>query len=323
MYITSTGKFVTMKDITSSVYDFEDLIQGNFLYVDKTEYIWQLIRPAKEMYFLWRPRRFGKSLTHSTLKAVFEGKKELFKGLALYDKPYNWKKSPVIHLDMNRWYFSTLEKMEKRFQLMLLEQASLNNAELQISSSDTMFHTLIKTLHDRDGDVVVLLDEYDKPILNFHLNITPEKCSDFLNALEIFYSVIKEKADMLRLVFITGVIRFCHVSLFSDWNNLTDISMDARYATMFGYTQDELEENFGDRISALAGQEDVEAYKRISALAGQEDVEAYKGKINKWYNGYRFHKNAQTVYNPGSLAQFFEKAENSTTTGFQPGRPLF
>ena len=87
-----------MKDLTSSVYNFEDLIQGNFLYVDKTEYIWQLIRPAKAMYFLSRPRRFGKSLTLSTLKAVFEGKKELFKGLAIYDKPYDWKPYPVIHL---------------------------------------------------------------------------------------------------------------------------------------------------------------------------------------------------------------------------------
>ena len=225
VYITPTGEFVIMKDITSSVYNFEDLIQGNFLYVDKTEYIWQLIRPAKEMYFLSRPRRFGKSLTVSTLKAVFEGKKELFQGLALYDKLHDWKKSPVIHLDMNGRDFSTLEKMEERFQQMLLEQASLNNVELQFSSSDTMFHTLIKTLHDRDGDVVVLLDEYDKPVLN---NITCENRSHFLNALKIFYSVIKEKADMLRLVFITGVSKFCHVSLFSDLNNLTDISRDAR-----------------------------------------------------------------------------------------------
>ena len=305
VYITSTGEFVIMKDITSSVYNFEDLIQGNFLYVDKTEYIWQLIRPAKEMYFLSRPRRFGKSLTISTLKAVFEGKKELFKGLALYDKLHDWKKSPVIHLDMNGRDFSTLEKMEERFQQMLLEQASLNNVELQFSSSDTMFHTLIKTLHDRDGDVVVLLDEYDKPVLN---NITCENRSHFLNALKIFYSVIKEKADMLRLVFITGVSKFCHVSLFSDLNNLTDISRDARYATMFGYTQDELEENFGERISALAG---------------TQDIDAYKGKIKEWYNGYRFHKNAQTVYNPVSLAQFFEKGGEFNNYWFATGTPSF
>ena len=106
-YPQMRGEKIIMKDLTSSVYTFKDLIQGNFLYVDKTEYIWQLIRPAKAMYFLSRPRRFGKSLTLSTLKAVFEGKKELFKGLALYDKPYDWKPYPIIHLDMNGCNFSS------------------------------------------------------------------------------------------------------------------------------------------------------------------------------------------------------------------------
>ena len=182
-----------MKDLTCSVYSFEDLIQGNFLYVDKTEYIWQLIRPAKGMYFLSRPRRFGKSLTLSTLEAVFEGKKELFKGLALYDKPYDWKKHPIIHLDMNGRNFGTLEKMEHSFRQILLEQADMNGVDLQETTSDTMFHTLIKKLHDRDGDVVILLDEYDKPILN---NISKENSSDFLAALKVFYSVIKEKNGM-------------------------------------------------------------------------------------------------------------------------------
>ena len=179
-----------MKNITSSVYNFEKLRQEGYLYVDKTEYIWNLINPAGGAYFLSRPRRFGKSLTVSTLKAVFEGKKELFKGLAIYDKPYDWKPYPVVHLDMNGRDFSTLEKMEERFQQMLLEQASINNVKLQLSASDTMFHALIKALHDRDGDVIVLLDEYDKPILN---NITRENRSDFLNALRTFYSVLKEK----------------------------------------------------------------------------------------------------------------------------------
>ena len=125
-----------MKELTTSIYTFEDLINGNFLYVDKTEYIWQLIKPAKEMYFLSRPRRFGKSLTVSTLKAVFEGKKELFKGLAIYNKPYDWKTHPVIHLDMNGRDFSTLEKMEDSFRQILLEQAELNGVPLKESSSE-------------------------------------------------------------------------------------------------------------------------------------------------------------------------------------------
>ena len=292
-----------MKNITSSIYNFEDLIQGNFLYVDKTEFIWQLIQPAKEMYFLSRPRRFGKSLTVSTLKAVFEGKKELFKGLTLYDKPYDWKSYPIIHLDMNGRDFRTVEKMEERLQLMLLEQAKANNVKLSISASDTMFHELINTLYERDGDVVLLLDEYDKPILN---NIEKEDCSSFLEALKIFYSVIKEKSSLFRFIFITGVSKFCHGSLFSDLNNLTDISMDARYATMFGYTQEELEANFGDRILALAG---------------EQDIDTYKAKIKDWYNGYRFEENAQTVYNPVSLAQFFENQGKFKNYWFSTGTP--
>jgi hypothetical protein len=294
-----------MKNITSSIYNFEDLIQGNFLYVDKTEFIWQLIQPAKEMYFLSRPRRFGKSLTISTLKAVFEGKKDLFKGLALYDKPYDWKSYPIIHLDMNGRDFRTVEKMEERLQLKLLEQAKVNNVKLSISASDTMFHELINTLYERDGDVVLLLDEYDKPILN---NIEKEDRSSFLETLKIFYSVIKEKSSLFRFIFITGVSKFCHVSLFSDLNNLTDISMDASYATMFGYTQEELEANFGDRILSLAG---------------EEDIDTYKAKIKEWYNGYRFHEKAATVYNPVSLAEFFRRKGEFDNYWYDTGTPTF
>ncbi len=295
--------FIAMKDLTTSIYTFEDLIQGDFLYVDKTEYIWQLVRPAKEMYFLSRPRRFGKSLTVSTLKAVFEGKKELFKGLAIYDKPYDWKPHPIIKLDLNGRDFSTLEKMEESLRLILLEQADFNKVSLKETSSNAMFHELIKTLHDTKGDVVILLDEYDKPVLN---NISKENCRVFLDALKVFYSVIKEKNGMLRLAFITGVSKFCHVSLFSELNNLTDITMDARFATMLGYTQEEMEANFGDRLATLSG-----------------DRNELMEEIRRWYNGYRFEKNAKTVYNPVSLAKFFESGGEFSNYWFSTGTPTF
>ena len=292
-----------MKELTTSIYTFEDLIHGNFLYVDKTEYIWQLIKPAKEMYFLSRPRRFGKSLTVSTLKAVFEGKKELFKGLAIYDKPYDWKTHPVIHLDMNGRDFSTLEKMEDSFRQILLEQAKFNKVTLKERTANAMFHELISTLHDTKGDVVILLDEYDKPILN---NISKPNCHDFLDALKVFYSVIKEKNAMIRLAFITGVSKFCHVSLFSELNNLTDITMDARFATMLGYTQEEMEANFSDRLDALADNRDE-----------------LMQEIIRWYNGYRFHHNAPTVYNPVSLAKFFVSGGDFNNYWFATGTPTF
>ena len=296
-----------MKELTSSIYSFEILRREGYLYIDKTEFIWKLISSVGESYFLSRPRRFGKSLTLSTLKAVFEGKKELFNGLAIYDKPYDWKPYPVIHLDMNGRDFSTLEKMEDRFRQILLEQAEINGVDLPETSSDTMFHSLIKTLHDRDGDVVILLDEYDKPILN---NITKENIRDYLAALKNFYSVIKEKSGMLRLAFITGVSKFCHVSLFSDLNNLTDITMDARFATMLGYTQTEFEANFADRI------EEAEKNQTL----GHAD---FLAKIKNWYDGFRFEESAETVYNPVSLASFFVKGGKFNNYWFETGTPSF
>ena len=296
-----------MKDTTTSVYNFEKLRREGYLYVDKTEYIWQLINPAGESYFLSRPRRFGKSLTVSTLKAVFEGKKELFKGLAIYDKPYDWKQHPIIHLDMNGRDFSTLEKMEERFRQMLMEQAAVNGVTLKARASDTMFHELIKTLHDKGGDVVLLLDEYDKPILN---NISKENRSEFLDALKVFYSVIKEKSGMLRLAFITGVSKFCHVSLFSDLNNLTDITMDARYATMFGYTQREFESNFAEQIA-------------FAAKLLNMPKEQLLPEIKAWYDGYRFEETAESVYNPVSLASFFGNGGKFNNYWFSTGTPSF
>ena len=296
-----------MKDTTTSVYNFEKLRREGYLYVDKTEYIWQLINPAGESYFLSRPRRFGKSLTVSTLKAVFEGKKELFKGLAIYDKPYDWKQHPIIHLDMNGRDFGTLEKMEERFRQMLMEQAAVNGVTLKAGASDTMFHELIKTLHDKGGDVVLLLDEYDKPILN---NISKENRSEFLDALKVFYSVIKEKSGMLRLAFITGVSKFCHVSLFSDLNNLTDITMNAKYATMLGYTQSEFEFYFADRIEQTA--------KLLNM-----PKEQLLPEIKAWYDGYRFEETAESVYNPVSLASFFGNGGKFNNYWFSTGTPSF
>ena len=293
-----------MKDITSYVYNFEELIQGNFLYVDKTECIWQLIRPSSAGYFLSRPRRFGKSLTVSTLKAVFEGKKELFKGLAIYDKPYDWKPYPVIHLDLANCDIRTADELIKYLTWQLENIADSFHLQLRGEQLSVRFENLINDIA-ANGNVVIFVDEYDKPILN---NIADQGVGEILTVLKGFYSNIKKTESKLRFAFITGVSKFCHVSLFSDMNNLTDITMDARYATMFGYTQEELEANFGDRISTLAG---------------EQDIVAYKAKIKDWYNGYRFHKNAKTVYNPVSLAYFFENGGEFNNYWFSTGTPAF
>ena len=293
-----------MKNLTSSVYSFENLIQGNFLYVDKTEYIWQLIKPAQEMYFLSRPRRFGKSLTVSTLKAVFEGKKELFKGLALYDKPYDWKQYPVVHLDMNGFNFNSLEATENSLCRLMKETAEFHKLVLTEKRPEGMFREIITKLSEQQN-VVILLDEYDKPIL---CNISRPEAAEILSRMKSFYSVIKAFESKLRFAFITGVSKFSHVSLFSDLNNLTDITMDARFATMFGYTQEELETYFSDRIAAIAG---------------ERDLEKFKTKIKEWYNGFRFHHNTKTVYNPVSLAKFLESGGEFNNYWFSTGTPSF
>ena len=288
-----------MLDLTSYTYSFEELIRGKFLYVDKTEYIWNMIRPATAGYFLSRPRRFGKSLTVSTLKAVFQGKKELFKGLAIYDKPYDWKQYPVIHLDMGNCQAKTSEELNNFLLDTLTLLAEEYNMQLRGQSNATRFEFLIEDIA-KENPVVILLDEYDKPILNTLTTPEVTACRDVLKG---FYSSIKKCESKERFVFVTGVTKFCHVSLFSDLNNLTDISMHRDYATMFGYTQGEFETYFADRIDSACKQLNMSREELLP-------------EIKAWYDGYRFHANAETVYNPVSLAQFFTNAANSTTTGF-------
>ena len=299
-----------MKDLTSGVYSFEDMIKGKYLYIDKTEYIWKLIQPYKGFYFLSRPRRFGKSLTLSTLKAVFEGKKELFKGLAIYDKPYDWKPYPVIHLSFGDYtpVNNTIEKLDRYLHRKVLETANeLGIALPNADDSSAAFSGLMTFFKEKKQQTVILVDEYDKPILD---NITDPNVKDLLKCLKGFYSVLKDRNSRERLLFVTGVSKFCHVSLFSDLNNLTDITMDAKYATMLGYTQEEFESNFMDRIKA------AEKNQSIS----HED---FLAEIKNWYDGFRFEENAETVYNPVSLARFFEQGGKFRNYWFETGTPKF
>ncbi len=295
-----------MKNLTTSVYTFEDLIQGDFLYVDKTEYIWQMIKPAKESFFLSRPRRFGKSLTVSTLEAVFQGKKELFKELAIYDKPYDWKPHPIIHLSFGDYNVVSDAVGELPGYLMakIRRIADEHGVPVAGDTPGLCFGKLIDTL-SKQGDVVILVDEYDKPILD---NITDPHIKEIQKALKGFYSVLKDRNSQERFLFVTGVSKFSHVSLFSDLNNLTDITMDARFACMFGYTQEELEANFGDRIAALAG---------------DGDLDEFKNKIKEWYDGYRFEAGSETVYNPVSLAKFIQSGGKFNNYWFSTGTPSF
>ncbi len=296
-----------MKSITASVYTFEDLINGNYLYIDKSEYYWKLVKEAKGIYFMSRPRRFGKSLTVSALHAIFSGKRELFKGLAIDSKDYDWKVYPVIHLDFGNVKANSGEALEEYLRLRVQQEADKLGVNLKQSDSAAAFYELIAALAKDEQKVVILIDEYDKPILN---NILSPQIKDILYVLRAFYSTIKTCESMERFVFMTGVSKFSKVSVFSDLNNLEDLTMDAPFANMMGYTQEELETNFDEYLKPLAKNQKI-------------DYGDFLAKIKLWYDGFRFEKSSETVYNPVSLASFILKQGDFRNYWFATGTPTF
>ncbi len=291
--------------LTSSLYTFENMREGNYLYVDKTKYLWKMINQPMSMFFFSRPRRFGKSLTLSTLKAIFQGKKELFKNLYIWNQQYDWKSYPVIHIDMGSVYAETTDRLEENLLSLIEDNARKYNINLDKKYPNEAFIELITNLYQRDGKVVILIDEYDKPILN---NIENDNLADLQKVMKGFYSVLKTCEPYERFVFITGVGKFLKVSIFSDLNNLTDISMSDDYATMCGYTEKELKENFKDRLIPLAESKKLE-------------YEVFLDKIKNWYDGYRFSDNSENVYNPVSFTKFLENNGKFYNYWFETGSP--
>jgi len=261
-----------LKPITTSIHTFQRLIDGGYVYVDKTELLWKLVGPPSGAYFLSRPRRFGKSLTLSTFEEIFQGNRELFRGLAIYDKPFEWKTHPVIRIDLGDKQVTSAEELKTVLSLTVKEVADGHGLSLETPFPHTQFRELVVALAERDR-VVILIDEYDKPILgNIENTQEVKKIRDVLKA---FYSVIKSADRYLRFAFLTGVSKFSRVSVFSDLNNLTDLTMDARYAALCGYTQEELEANFEGYIERVAENQGC-------------TVPEVLGRIRECYNGYRF-----------------------------------
>ena len=286
-----------MEKIATDIYTFSDLRNWGFTYVDKTDELYAMASgESGKQFFIARPRRFGKSLAVSTLKSLFLGQRELFKGLAIEPK-WDWsKKWPVLHLDMG----SIQARSVDEFQALLSAHLRRRASELGVGSVEgdlpsVLFINLIDALAAKspDGCMVLLVDEYDKPLLG-HL-MKPD-VTDFRDALKAFYSVIKTFESKQRFTFITGVSKFSKVSIFSDLNNLNDWTMDARSATLFGYTHEEVRRYFPGRIHALA------------EANGLTDEVAF-GEIVKWYDGYKFHLSASPVINPVSMGQCLQKNE--------------
>ena len=286
-----------MEKVATDIYAFSELREHGFTYVDKTDVLYAMASGEwGKQFFLARPRRFGKSLAVSTLKALFEGRRDLFQGLAIEPK-WDWsKKWPVVHLDMGTMQYDTVDELTIAIKDYLRGEAlRLDvpfNEDLPLPA---IFRNLIQdaAATSADGRCVVLVDEYDKPLLKA-LN-TPDviKFRDFFKP---FYGVVKYEESRQRFTFITGVSKFSKVSIFSDLNNLNDWTLDARAATLFGYTHEEVLKYFPGCIHALA------------EANGLDDGAAFE-EIVKWYDGYRFHHAARPVINPVSLGQCFQKRE--------------
>ena len=280
-----------MKKLPLGKSDFKDIIQNNFVYVDKTKYIYDLIESG-DVFFLSRPRRFGKSLTVSTLYYLFKGEKELFEDTWIYDK-WNWEEWPIIRLDMSRLNGETVEANRFRLTLMLKEIAETYGVELEYSKPelyDVMIDELIKKLVRKyKKEVVVLVDEYDYPMLS---NITDEeeleREREFLSK---FYMMFKTNDENIRFVFITGISKFSKVSIFSKMNNLIDLTMNEEYSTMFGYVEEEIERYYREHIEVVK--------ERLNM-----SEEGFWEKIREWYNGYSWD-GKNRVYNPHSVNSLF------------------
>jgi hypothetical protein len=282
-----------MAIINTSNSTFEKFILEGCLYVDKTASIHHWIGQTSGQYFLARPRRFGKSLLISTFKAIFEGRRELFKGLAIDELDYDWNTYPVIHLNMGSCVGQDLETTKEALTNQLEREAKRLGISLTPKSPSVALTNMIDELHSNQGPVVVLVDEYDKPLLG-HLGTPLAK--EIQSLLKSFYGVIKTCEAQLRFAFITGISKFSKVSIFSDLNNLTDLSMHREAGTLLGYTQEELESNFREYIDVLKEELGV-------------DREEVLARLKRWYNGYRFHGKAPRVYNPVSTMKCFAERD--------------
>lgn len=292
---------------------FKNIIADDCLYVDKTQDIYNLIT-STQFNFLARPRRFGKSLLISTLEEIFTGNKELFKGLWIYDSDYEWKRYGVIRLDMNAIDASTPKKLEKTLNDFLDDAALLYGVDLKKDLLKTKFEELVVKVYQKAGArVVILIDEYDKPIIS-HLGAGGERLEIAKSNREIlknFYGTLKAASviEKLQFVLLTGVSKFSKAGVFSELNNLFDLTMDSKYATMLGITDEEVDRYMKEYI--------VE-YAKEAGLRYQEA----RNDIREYYNGYRFSDGTKTVYNPFSLVNFLQQRKIKNYW-FESGTPTF
>lgn len=287
---------------------FEKIRKGDMLYLDKTAYIYRMTHGASPYVFLSRPRRFGKSLLVSTLKSYFEGKKELFEGLAIEKLEKEWTAYPVLHFSLAGGKFMDKEQLESHLSFLLSEKEKLFGIESQSSLYNTRLINLIQTAYQQTGkQVVLLIDEYDAPLLD--VVHEEENLTQLRQVMRNFYSPIKDADPYLRFVFITGITKFSQVSIFSELNNINNISMQPEYAGLCGITKDEVENQLQVDIASLA--------ERLGKTY-DETLEA----ITTNYDGYHFTWPSPDVFNPFSLLAAFTNG-NLDPYWFSTGTPTY
>lgn len=289
------------------IQDFEKLRTDGYVYVDKTDLIYNLANNGY-YYFLSRPRRFGKSLLVSTMAAYFSGKRELFKGLAMENLEKDWTAYPILHIDLNTGKYDSNDSLYHVLDDFLSKlEAGYGTFHSEVTL-ELRFKGLIERIAKKEGrPVVILVDEYDKPMLQAINNNDLQE--QYRNTLKAFYSVLKTQDKYIRFAFLTGVTKFGKVSVFSDLNNLVDISMDARYQTICGITEKEMHEYFDESIQELSQKYDI-TYEETCA------------RLRRRYDGYHFVENGTGIYNPFSLLSTFS-VQRFGSYWFETGTPTF
>lgn len=287
--------------------NFEKIRMGNYLYIDKSQLIYQLVQGGS-YYFLSRPRRFGKSLLISTLEAYFEGKKELFEGLAIEQLEKEWLTYPVLHMDLNAEKFDTPEGLDQILERHLnLWEDRWEKDNREKSFSDRFVGVIRRAFEQTGRRVVILIDEYDKPMLQA---IDNDALQDmFRNTLKAFYGVLKSMDGYIKFAFLTGVTKFGKVSIFSDLNNLMDISMDDRYVEICGITEQEVHSYFEEDLNVLAQKQEM-------------DYEQVCRELKECYDGYHFTEKSVGMYNPFSLLNTFDRMKFGSYW-FETGTPTY
>ena len=289
------------------IQNFEKIRKGGYFYIDKTALIYKMVKTGS-YYFLSRPRRFGKSLLISTLEAYFQGKRELFEGLAMEKLEKDWIKYPILHLDLNTQKYDTPESLEDKLNRTLIEWERLYGAEPAENSLAMRFEGIIQRAYTQTGQrVVILVDEYDKPMLQAIGNEALQK--SFRETLKAFYGALKSKDGCIKIGVLTGVTKFGKVSVFSDLNNLDDISMWNEYIELCGISEREIHENLEAELYEFADARGI-TYDKLCA------------ELKECYDGYHFTHNSIGMYNPFSLLNAFKRKEFGSYW-FETGTPTY